>query len=243
MADGSVARFGGTARAWNAARRGPGMGSKVGSVNEDRNPLPAVRLAASVILLRGRAGHTEVFVQHRAMTMDFAAGMVVFPGGRTDDADRLGGAVGTHPADVVARHAAAWRATSIGAGGDAAARAMAGTLLTTAQREVLEETGASLAAEALQPWANWVTPPGRSKRFDTYFYLARTVGGDGPRHQTTEAVSSGWMPVQQILAADSAGMLQLMRPTRTLLRELLAVGTIGELFNTERDIVSVGPEF
>ena len=39
------------------------------------------RLAASVILLRDADHGLEAFVQHRVNTMDFAAGMVVFPGG------------------------------------------------------------------------------------------------------------------------------------------------------------------
>lgn len=50
-------------------------------------PTPAevpIRKAASVLLLREAAAGFEVFVQHRVNTMDFAAGMVVYPGGRVD---------------------------------------------------------------------------------------------------------------------------------------------------------------
>lgn len=46
------------------------------------------RVAVSVVPLRDGPGGLEVFVQHRASTMDFAAGAVVFPGGRVDDVDR-----------------------------------------------------------------------------------------------------------------------------------------------------------
>ena len=48
---------------------------------------PAPRRAVSVIPVRRRSGELEVFVQHRALTMDFAPGAVVFPGGRVDEGD------------------------------------------------------------------------------------------------------------------------------------------------------------
>ena len=48
------------------------------------HPYVQLRQAASVIMVREAANTLEVYVQHRATTMDFAAGAVVFPGGRTD---------------------------------------------------------------------------------------------------------------------------------------------------------------
>lgn len=50
---------------------------------EDQAP----RLAVSVVMLRDSPRGIEVFVQHRASTMDFAAGVIAFPGGRVDDVD------------------------------------------------------------------------------------------------------------------------------------------------------------
>lgn len=159
------------------------------------------RLAASVILVRdvplpaspgGSAGpesagrpiskdavsDLEVFVQHRVSTMDFAAGMVVFPGGRVDHADSSGW---NFTDDVVEQHAAAWHRSSI-AVEPASARHNAGRVLAAAQREVFEEAGLKLDAATLRPWANWVTPEDQPKRFDTYFYLA--CPAPGPSHST-----------------------------------------------------------
>lgn len=85
-------------------------------------PSPEIRLAASVILLRPGAMGVEAFVQHQASTMDFAAGMVVSPGGKTDSGDRCGDTDGEHPPDAVIQHAAAWHSTDIGHGGDDPAR-------------------------------------------------------------------------------------------------------------------------
>ncbi|CAM4119988.1 hypothetical protein [Janibacter anophelis] len=50
------------------------------------------RPAVSVIPLRDGPDGLEAFVQHRATTMDFAAGVVVFPGGRCDPSDETKGA-------------------------------------------------------------------------------------------------------------------------------------------------------
>lgn len=225
-------------------------------------PVPA-RLAASVILIRDAPDPSrgpEVFIQHRVSTMDFAADMVVFPGGRVDAVDA--GAVQEQPlpADIVQSHAQAWRRT----GGEGAVEEApdagpehagpedagtspdreeaAATLLAAARREVYEETGLLLDAASLVPWANWVTPPDQPKRFDTYFFLAAIGPDQEPRHQTTEASTSQWMAVADILAAAAAGALQLMRPTRFLLEELSALGSTAAAVSAERDIVPVrGP--
>lgn len=220
------------------------------------------RLAASVILVRdaplpaspggsagpeaaddaaiseGAVSDLEVFVQHRVSTMDFAAGMVVFPGGRVDHADSTGW---NFTDDVVEQHAAAWHRSSI-AVEPASARHNAGRVLAAAQREVFEEAGLKLDAATLRPWANWVTPEDQPKRFDTYFYVACPSVGAEPQHQTTEASSSLWMPVRGILDAEAAGTLKLMPPTLVLLDELLALGTVEAVLAEERDIVPVRPQ-
>ena len=231
----------------NVTQQG-GKGADLAGNGEAKNTTAAEpRLAASVILVRdaavpggdeGPAHALEVFVQHRVSTMDFAAGMVVFPGGRVDQVDSSGWDFAD---DVAERHAAAWHRTSI-AVEPSSAVLNAGRVLAAAQREVFEEAGLKLDAATLRPWANWVTPPDQPKRFDTYFYLACPVSGAEPRHQTTEASSSLWMPVRGILDAEAAGTLKLMPPTLALLDELLALGTVDAILAQDRDVVPVRPE-
>ncbi len=197
--------------------------------------VPQPRLAASVILLRDAPDGLEAFVQHRVNTMDFAAGMVVFPGGRVDPADRSGW---DYPAGLLERHAADWDQSSIGAEpGEAAGNA--GTILTAAIREVREEAGLSINAADLRPWANWVTPTDMPKRFDTYFYVARPAPGAEPQHQTTEAWKSLWMPVDGILSAEAAGTLKLMPPTYYLLKEISGFLTVDDVWSAEHKVVPV----
>ncbi|NQD86584.1 NUDIX domain-containing protein [Paenarthrobacter sp. CM16] len=202
-------------------------------------PLPTdvsePRLAASVILLRDAPGGLQAFVQHRVSTMDFAAGMVVFPGGRVDAADESGW---DYPADLLERHAAAWHSSSIGTD-DSQAPTRAGTVLTAAIREVQEESGLSISATDLRPWANWITPTDMPKRFDTYFYVAKPAPEAAPRHQTTEAWQSLWMPVDQILDSEAAGTLKLMPPTYYLLKEIAEFETVDAVWSAEHAVVPV----
>ncbi|MFB9819787.1 NUDIX hydrolase [Arthrobacter ramosus] len=224
-----------------------------GIVEANSTTVAEPRLAASVILVREAPVYTiqsgpevpadagrglEVFVQHRVSTMDFAAGMVVFPGGRVDQVDSSGWDFAD---DVVERHATAWHRSSI-AVEPTSAGFNAGRVLAAAQREVFEEAGLKLDAATLRPWANWVTPADQPKRFDTYFYLACPLSGAEPKHQTTEASSSLWMPVRGILDAEAAGTLKLMPPTLALLDELLALGTVEAILAEDRDIMPVRPK-
>ncbi|MBT2512249.1 NUDIX hydrolase [Arthrobacter sp. ISL-30] len=188
------------------------------------------RLAASVILLRDGAAGLEVFVQHRVSTMDFAAEMVVFPGGRVDEIDRRGW---DYAEELLTSHAHAWRRSSLAGTQDA------GMLIAAALREVFEEAGIQLEAGSLLPWANWITPPDQPKRFDTFFFLAVPDRDVEPQHLTTEASASLWMPVSDILEQEAAQTLKLMPPTFVLLGELAELGSVDAVLSLEREIIPV----
>jgi 8-oxo-dGTP pyrophosphatase MutT (NUDIX family) len=103
------------------------------------NPATPRPSGTAVLVRDGRAG-LEVLLLHRA---DKAAhGDWVFPGGKVE------------PSDVV--------------GGDAGSLESA---LRAAIRETQEEAGVDLAGVALPPIARWITPEIRPKRFDTWFFL------------------------------------------------------------------------
>jgi 8-oxo-dGTP pyrophosphatase MutT (NUDIX family) len=193
------------------------------------------RLAVSVVLIRDSLNGLEVFVQHRASTMDFAAGVVAFPGGRVDDVDS------SHwefSVDLLDRHAAAWERTQV-SNNVSEARHNAGRLIAAAMREVAEECDISLEPLALTPWANWITPEGLPKRFDTYFFVCALAPGVEPRHVTTEASHSHWVLVHQLLEEEAAGMHRLLPPTLTILDELLKAGGAEHAHQKRRTIEAV----
>lgn len=224
----------------------------------------AVRPATSVIMLRETSARgLEVFVQHRVKTMDFAAGVVVFPGGRVDPEDvKVSDGIPLDDGDL-AQHLRAWSRTdaaTVGVGDSLAspeaqpvseqateAQAEQGirTLLACAIREVEEETGQRIDPALLHPWANLVTPPGRSKRFDTYFFLAAGEELVELTHRTTEATNSEWLGVDELLTGETEGRYRLMRPTLALLTELQSLGTLETVLahaaDGSREIESIRP--
>ncbi len=187
-------------------------------VAEHTAPWPAV----SVLPLRDGPAGLEVFVQHRASTMDFAEGAVVFPGGRLQPAEI--------PVTVPSFHLAAWAATDLPAPGVLAAAAI---------REVAEECGVLLPADDLVPWDDWVTPPGGRRRFDVAFFLAATRPDQDWRNTTTEAVATGWSRPGDLLTDAGAGLVRLLPPTRTLLTELNLFSDVASALAARPRIVPV----
>lgn len=115
-----------------------------------------VREAATVALVRDApvGGGLEVFLQHRVSTMQFAAGMSVFPGGGVEPRDYLGARPWRGPEPQ-------WWAERFGVGADRAAAAVRGVV-----RELFEETGVLLAEPepaSTDPLGSAV-PPGTAER-------------------------------------------------------------------------------
>ena len=191
------------------------------AVRDEPAPMPAV----SVLPLRKGTGGLEVFVQHRAATMDFVPGALVFPGGRVDAGDAVASL--ELPERLLEEHAHAWQDTAFETLGDA--RQAARTVLACAVREVVEETGAVIDLARLLPWDNWETPLGSPKRFDVRFLLlpVRTAAeADAFTHATTEARTSHWMPVEDIVRGADDDSLYLVAPTRVLVEELALLGSL-----------------
>ncbi|MGX1749913.1 NUDIX hydrolase [Glutamicibacter protophormiae] len=200
-----------------------------------------IRRAASVLLLRAADIGFEVFIQHRVSTMDFAAGMVVYPGGRVDAQDTELVRTGAIDARLLAEQAQRWKHSTVWDEGEQQAPFRAGEMLAAARREVFEETGLLLDPEQLRPWANWVTPVGYPKRFDTYFYTAVLREDQEPRHQTTEAVISNWIHPEALFAALKRKEIKMMRPTQRTLLDAMELGSIAALGSFDREIISVHP--
>lgn len=234
-----------------------------GSVLDYAKSVP-VRAATSVLILR-ESPQLEVFVQHRVKTMDFAAGVVVFPGGRVDLEDVETGSQLEVDDAVLTRSLEAWKQTDavrLGLSHRLTADAGHGqepaqatpevseqgvrTLLACAIREVEEETGQQLRSEHMLPWANIVTPPGRSKRFDTYFFVAPGAELADLTHQTTEATNSEWLSVDELLTGEEEGRYRIMRPTLALLTEVQTLGSVDAVLGLAaggtREIQSIRPQ-
>lgn len=203
--------------------------------------------AATILMLRDTAG-LEVLMVQRHHQVEFAAGALVFPGGKLAKED----------------HDPAWEAALDGASGDAAANALriaaireayeeSGLLLArpAARRGIgaplvrpeeaaalfgapgeasagafqtaVREAGLVLALDALVLFSNWETPEiaRLPKRYDTYFFLAAAPADQIAVCDGREAVNLCWISPSQALVDAAEKRRAIVFPTRMNL-EMLA---------------------
>jgi len=103
-------------------------------------------------------------------------------------------------------------------------------LRAAAVRELAEEVAISgVRAEELVPFARWIAPISLPHRFDAHFFLARAPAGSEPTADGVECVDAAWLRPAAALAAQRAGSLPLLFPTRKQLERIGAFDTIDEL--------------
>ena len=197
--------------------------------------LPEPIPAATLILMRERAGRApELLMIERSGSMAFAAGALVFPGGRIDPDDySLGG--NEEAAARVAAIRETIEETGLAPGlvpsPDAATaaelrrRLAAGELFSA----VLNALNLSVEFDALTPFARWCPNFRETRRFDTFFYLAEAAAsGQEASADQTEAVRSFWASASEVLAELEAGRAHAIFPTRRNLERLARFGSISE---------------
>ncbi|HLL59123.1 MAG TPA: NUDIX domain-containing protein, partial [Allosphingosinicella sp.] len=154
------------------------------------NDLPKPIPAATLILMRPSAGEApELLIMERAKSMAFAAGALVFPGGRIDPddhllAERIGGDF-----EFAAARVAAIRETIEETGIAPAISPLPDTGIVSQIRQELEEDtpfstlveafGLTLDLAALTPFARWCPTFKEARRFDTLFFVAEAPAGAG----------------------------------------------------------------
>jgi 8-oxo-dGTP pyrophosphatase MutT (NUDIX family) len=193
--------------------------------------------AATLILVRDRAdGPPELLMVERAEGMAFAAGAMVFPGGRIDEADRrLGEELGVDP------HAVAAIRETIEETAVPAALEPIPDYETTLRMQIeltadnpfaaaLEDAGCRLDAAALTPFARWVPKFHAVRRFDTLFFIAKAPDGDWrPRVIEGECAGAAWVAAAEVLERDLRGEAQLIFPTRRTLERLAQFRSFEEI--------------
>jgi 8-oxo-dGTP pyrophosphatase MutT (NUDIX family) len=98
-------------------------------------------------------------------------------------------------------------------------------------REGVCSRGWKLALSSLHPWAHWITPTIRSKRFDTRFFLAIVPEEHPCIPDGRETVEGVWVDPKEALSSNLSGTMPLSPPTLVTLHELLerqGTGTLGK---------------
>lgn len=171
-----------------------------------------IRPAATVILWRAGVSGPEVLMGQRAAAAAFMPSKYVFPGGGVDEADHDGALPG------------GWVSADCAARLVLASKVPTQALIAAARRELAEETGL-----CLQPTPEMtvkfvfraITPPGRSRRFDARFFLARAEAAQGDLEGFTGA--SGELSHLHWIGLAEARALDLPFITEVVLAEVTAL--------------------
>jgi len=218
--------------------RGTCNRAAVARLHQVMSDLPEPIPAATLILLRPGSGSApEILMMERSENMAFAAGALVFPGGRIDPEDHAMAASFPHP-DAAARIAAIRETieeTGIAPallpspGEQIVAEIRAGLSQGRPFGELLFEHGLSVDLEALTRFARWCPNFRETRRFDTLFYLAEApAGAHSASADCNEAVSTSWASASAVLQELEAGRAHAIFPTRRNLERLARFASIEE---------------
>jgi 8-oxo-dGTP pyrophosphatase MutT (NUDIX family) len=204
-------------------------------VSDLPEPIPA----ATLVLMRPTpAGPPEILIMERTGTMVFAAGALVFPGGRIDPEDHeaarlLGG--GAEAGAKVAAVRETIEETGLvpavtPAASPGAARALRNGLAAgETLPALLSAQGLALDLHALTPFARWCPNFRETRRFDTLFFLAEaSAEAPEPEVAAGEGARAFWATAADVLAEVDAGRAHVIFPTRRNLERLARFASIAE---------------
>ena len=209
------------------------------------------RLSATILLLRD-APALEVLLVQRHYEIDFAAGALVFPGGKANDEDASpdwqaycdGNFADVQRTARIAAIREAYEEAGLILARPRAQRGE-GQPLTGADmaraldpmRAAIDRQEASflelvrahdlvLALDTLVHFGHWITPTMMPKRFDTHFYIAPTPPDQVAAFDGRETTDAVWMEAQAALDKEAAGEATIIFPTRMNLGKLAEVGSV-----------------
>lgn len=228
-----------------------------------------IKDASTVLLIRDSDRGVEVFLQRRVVGMDFAGGMTVFPGGGVDPSDsdasvrwagpsvawwaeRFKTTEGRAQALVLAAVRETFEECGLLLAGPTEDTVVADTAPYAQARRRLEARelsfGDFLAAEGLtvrtdllRPRANWITPLGERRRYDTNFFVAALPEGQRADGDTTEAEHVQWRTAVDALEDWKSGASILLPPTWAQLTSLAGYRTVAEALADEIVIEPILP--
>ena len=230
----------------------------------EEKPAVPILPAATILMLRDEPAF-EVLMVKRHHQIDFAAGALVFPGGKTHagDADpaweqRTLGWGDALPETVPLRIAAIREAYE--EAGILLARSLDGTPFRGDERasaarddigrdrrpflDLINELDLYLDLGALTVFAHWITPAMSPRRFDTWFYVAVAPEEQLAICDGSETVDAEWISPHEALRLGEAGERTVIFPTRMNL-QMLGEATSAEdavRRSKARKIVTVEPE-
>lgn len=201
------------------------------------------RDAATVVLMRSGDDGVELYLLRRQVSMDFAGGMCVFPGGGVDQrdfdhtvawagpspaewADRLGVDEAKARALVCAAVRETFEESGVLLAGESADSVVADTTgddweadrVALEARELpmtefLHRRGLVLRTDLLGAWSGWLTPIFEPRRYRTWFFVAELPEGQRTRDVSSESDQVVWLPASRAVEQAEAGEILMLPPT------------------------------
>ncbi len=197
------------------------------------------RPAATLVILRERAGGVEVLLTIRPRHLAFMGGAAVFPGGAVSAADRdrrwadastLSGldaqtALNEDSADALGAYVCALRESFEEVGfllADGPIDRLTRSEVDDPERfrARCSELGLMLRTDLLVPAGRWVTPLGAPVRFDTRFFIAAASRDWEPDPDPSEVETCHWLRPEEALERFASGELLMAPPTVETLQKL-----------------------
>jgi 8-oxo-dGTP pyrophosphatase MutT (NUDIX family) len=97
--------------------------------------------------------------------------------------------------------------------------------------QIISQRALSLDLSAVKPISRWITPKGGSRRYDTYFFVARSRSSVIPRVDGKEAVEVFWITPSEALQKWELGELTMISPTLATLKQLQTYRNTDEIFS------------
>jgi 8-oxo-dGTP pyrophosphatase MutT (NUDIX family) len=230
----------------------------MGETNEIPEPVKP-KPAATIILMCDGGEGLEVLMLKKAQGQHFAAGAMVFPGGKLDPKDVAfveanGDKEDAHAAlkvaairemyeecgILLARVAGSKRVMPSAEAAEIRSSNADGAILDLAASAPFE-----LATDRLVRFAHWITPANRPKRFDTHFFIAPAPDAQTkPDVDGYEIVEANWRRPQDVLDDVHGGKLTLVLPTMMNIIKLSKSESVDEALATYRneDVFCVEPK-
>ena len=199
--------------------------------------------AATLIVWRDSIAGPEILVVERSARIASAAGAVVFPGGRIDQADwevatslnrRQDAAKVTAIRETIEE-------TGVAPGLVGELSPSLGLSMQKALHEgadfagLLEQNGLQIDLDALTPFARWMPAFKQPRKFDTLFFLVPAPPGEWrPLPQEGECVSAEWTPPAALIDRIAKGEASAIFPTKRNLERLAQHYSISEALHDAR---------
>jgi len=187
--------------------------------------------AATLVVWRDSPEGPDILVVQRSARMAFAAGAIVFPGGRVDEADRA-------LAKALGKPGEASKVTAIRETIEESAviAGLSGPVETGLGRQLQDELvgggdfadllarhGLSVDFDALVPFARWMPAFKQPRKFDTLFFLVRAPSGEWrPNPQPGECIAAEWASPAALVERVERGEASAIFPTKRNLERLAA---------------------